>query len=397
MSKKKRWLYIKNGNVCSQLNKLEEYTETVPEGGTLAFIGDFLRYTCGQKVFLLSCSSSNAYIRKGQVSALVLKTEIKPTTSRFFKLFLLYFQLLNAFFRILVYYPDRIICGQSGPFLVLSYLISRLINVPWVHSRHGSVSSSRVSIRSRLMVKLNKLCIRQAHAVICHGPYLKKQLIDIGVGEDKIFEFDVGHSDFTHQINSSPPAALKHFHISDPFVLYIGRIVKNKGIFDILSAQETRLKNQTGIGLVYAGAGRDLQQLKNQVVAKGLSKQVAILGYVERNQLSCLIKKARLTVVATRTTIGEGRCMAAMESLALGIPVVAPNFGPFPYLIENKVNGLLYQPDSVDDLKAKLDLLLDNESLYQRILRGVSDTRSSIISPSSLSFSQAVHKAFETV
>lgn len=388
-----RWLYIKNGDVVDQLKALGECPQTVPEGGTEAFIGDFLRYTCGQQVFLLSCFNRKAYLRKGRVTALVLKTEGRLTRFRLFKFFLLVYQVINAFFRIVAYRPHQIICGSSGAMLWLTCLVSKLLNVPWVHSRHNRVTDPRASRRAKIVESIDGYCIRRANAVICHGPYLKQELLDIEIKRSKIHEFDVGFNDFLNQASQLRPTPKILPYIALSFVFYIGRMEAYKGIFDILSALEERLKESATTGLVYAGNGKDLQRLREVVAEKGLCGKVAILGVLGRQEISVLLRSAKILVVATRSEFPEGRCMAAMEGLALGVPVVAPDFGPFPYLITSGVNGLLYRPDCVEDLREKLDSLLDNEAFYRKISQGVEETRHTIITPA-LTFSEAVQRAF---
>jgi glycosyltransferase involved in cell wall biosynthesis len=389
-----RWLYIKNGDVVDQLNALGECPQTVPEGGPEAFIGDFLRYTCGQQVFLLSCFNRKAYLSNGRVTALVLQTVGRLTRFRLFKFFLLIYQVINAFFRIAVYRPHQIICGSSGAMLWLTCLVSKLLNVPWVHSRHNRVTDPQASMRAKIVESIDGYCIRRAHAVICHGPYLKQELLDIGIKRSKIHEFDVGFNDFLRQASQSTPTPEILPCIAQPFVLYIGRMEAYKGIFDILSALEDKLRENPATRLVYAGSGKDLPQLRDAVAGKGLCGQVAILGKLGRQEISVLLRSAKILVVATRSEFPEGRCMAAMEGLALGVPVVAPDFGPFPYLITPGVNGLLYRTDCVEDLRENLASLLDNEAFYRKIAQGVAETRHKIINPS-LSFSQAAQRAFE--
>jgi glycosyltransferase involved in cell wall biosynthesis len=52
--------------------------------------------------------------------------------------------------------------------------------------------------------------------------------------------------------------------------------------------------------------------------------------------------------------------MSAMEALAMEVPVIAPDYGPFPYLIENGVNGLLFKVDDVNDLRKKLKVICED-------------------------------------
>ena len=62
--------------------------------------------------------------------------------------------------------------------------------------------------------------------------------------------------------------------------------------------------------------------------------------------------------------------MSVMEGLVMGLPVIAPEFGPFPYLVKDKINGLLYEPDSVEQLSLAINLLLDDYELYKKLSAG---------------------------
>ena len=58
-----------------------------------------------------------------------------------------------------------------------------------------------------------------------------------------------------------------------------------------------------------------------------------------------------MVVTPTQSQFPEGRCMATMEGLVMGVPVIAPNFGPFPFLVKHGENGLLFEPDSSHDIQ----------------------------------------------
>ena len=393
MTHSTRWIYIKNGDVVSQLSRLGECPCDVPEGGTEAFIGDFLRYSCGHHVLLLSCFNRKAYLKKGRVTAYVLAAEARSFCFLSVTRMMRIFQAINAFFIIIAYRPHKIICGSTGPMLWLTWFISKLCRVPWVHSRHNRVTDPRSTFGARLVAAIDGYCMRRAKAVICHGPYLKQQLIEIGIKSSNIHEFDVGFTDFLKQAWQTSPSPKIRSFLNLHFVLFVGRMERYKGIFDILFALEDRLQKPNAPMLIYAGDGNDLRRLKRTVAEKGLAHKIAILGKLTRQEVSVLIRSAKILVAATHSEFPEGRCMAAMEGLALGVPVVAPDFGPFPYLITHWGNGLLYQRDSFKDLKEKLALLLDDETVFQKISKGVNQTRHSIINPT-LRFSEAVQRAF---
>ena len=76
--------------------------------------------------------------------------------------------------------------------------------------------------------------------------------------------------------------------------------------------------------------------------------EVIFLGYLEREKLLGVIRASTVLICPTKGQFGEGRSLAAMEGLVVGIPIVAPDFGPFPYLISHEQNGLLFKTDSIE-------------------------------------------------
>jgi glycosyltransferase involved in cell wall biosynthesis len=77
----------------------------------------------------------------------------------------------------------------------------------------------------------------------------------------------------------------------------------------------------------------------------------------------------------------------------MGVPVVAPNSGPFPFLIKQGINGLLYETDSVEALKRAILSVLDNDELYTRLRGGAMESGRNLLGPA-ITFSQAVKRAF---
>jgi glycosyltransferase involved in cell wall biosynthesis len=80
----------------------------------------------------------------------------------------------------------------------------------------------------------------------------------------------------------------------------------------------------------------------------------------------------------------------------MGIPVVAPNFGPFQYLVKDRTNGLLYQPDSIERLADTIDEALDDRTLYARLQVGAAQTGREL-SGAQVNFFDAIKSAFEYI
>src|SRR5690606_16392049 len=163
--------------------------------------------------------------------------------------------------------------------------------------------------------------------------FLAEQMRDIGVQQERIFEFDVGFSGFQ---DASKASSVQHGdkHDKSNVILFVGRIDRTKGVFDLLAASESLLRSSDNVEVVYVGDGPALGDLRKLVSDKGLDNRVQCLGRLSHEELPSLVSAASVMVTPTLREFPEGRCMAAMEALAVGVPVIAPNSGPFPYLVK---------------------------------------------------------------
>ena len=85
--------------------------------------------------------------------------------------------------------------------------------------------------------------------------------------------------------------------------------------------------------------------------------------------------------------------MAAMEGIAMGVPTIAPDSGPFPYLVKHGVNGLLFKPDCVADLRAQINKALDDNRLYIHLAQGAKESGKKLLNPPVI-YLQSLEQAF---
>jgi len=215
-----RYAYIKNGDAVSQLSsiasKLDEHTTSGPN----AFIKDFLKSIHGSPILVASMHNQSA-----RYSYSNMQGSVFPSGSSFLgKLFIRPISLIRLFFALLFYKPDRILCGSTGAVLWVGFLVSRVLNTPIVHSRHNRVSSSNDTWNRKIRSFIDVWCIVKMKAVVCHGPYLKDELLNVGVKQDRLFEFDVGFDDLLAESN------IDNMHNIDikngKLILFVGRVIR---------------------------------------------------------------------------------------------------------------------------------------------------------------------------
>lgn len=388
-----RHAYVKNGDVINQVLAIGENQVKVPSGGPNAFLAEFLFNAGRQPLLLISNSVRNAHYSLGNIDAWVFRGRtafLHPYGTALVRVFA-FFKILLRLFK---FKPDRILCGTLGFSLWACFIHARAFSIPLVHSLHNRLDYSDLPWYKRPATQLDKFILRRISRVICHGPFLKQQLLDIGVQAAAITEFDCGFRDMWEQLENLQEMDELSGQKKYKTITFLGRMEYSKGILDLLTACAARLAADHELRLVYIGDGPDLPELKNKIQSLGLERQVLCLGLLSHEKLAGIIRQSYVVVTPTKSIFPEGRCMATMEGLAMKVPVIAPDFGPFPYLVQHEVNGLLFRPDSIDDLQNKIGAVLDDAELYSRLRSGAHETSKKLLDPP-VTFYKAVQWAFK--
>lgn len=391
-----RWLYIKNGDAEQQVRRITADPKYLPRCGPNAFIADFLQYVSGQPALILSLHRRSAKCIAGPVKAYVFKAESTSPVSRIAKVLLCTHAVFRSALLIGAFHPDRIVCGRAGLMLWLVFLYSKLWMIPLVHARHNSLHQSRpFPLHRFLHSAIDRWVMRRCCAIVCHGPFIKQQLRKAKIDPRKIHEFEVCLDGFSKEHSHFESESTKQTNAWKPFILFAGRIEAQKGVFDLLAALTPRLRHDEKLKLVFVGDGSAKADLQQRVNRLGLAKQIILTGGISHEDMPPILSAAQILAIPTRPEFPEGRCMVMLEGFACGVPVVAPDFGPFRQMIVHLKNGLLFVPASVKDLKVKLETLLDDPELRMKTSYFAAATGRQMTRPA-LTFSQAVNRALKS-
>lgn len=137
---------------------------------------------------------------------------------------------------------------------------------------------------------------------------------------------------------------------SKNYVLFAGRIEKYKGVYDVIEVA-SRLDT---IKFIIAGDGRELDGLKKCVSEREL-RNVKILGKVSREEICTLLSNSFVTVVPSKWPETFG--LAAAESLAAGVPVIAYDNGGLPEVVQKGASGFVIPEGDIDRLSSLITYL----------------------------------------
>jgi glycosyltransferase involved in cell wall biosynthesis len=142
--------------------------------------------------------------------------------------------------------------------------------------------------------------------------------------------------------------------------LYVGRMVKVKGIFNIVTSIPL-LQNRDDCFFTFVGDGDDLEDLKIAAEAVGAEKNVQFAGYIPDNECDHFYANVDALIFPTYDT--EGFPMALFKSVALGLPIITTKIrAAKDYLVEPD-NVLWVKEQSPQSIASAVDNILQNEKL----------------------------------
>ncbi len=146
---------------------------------------------------------------------------------------------------------------------------------------------------------------------------------------------------------------------NEKIILYMGRLVYEKGIQHLISAMPKILNGYNDAKLIIAGKGGMTDELKAQAEALGISNKVYFTGYLNAKQVQKMYKCADVAVFpSTYEPFG----IVALEAMLAGVPTVVSDVGGLDEIVEHGVTGMKsYAGNSNSIADSILALLYDHQ------------------------------------
>ncbi|MFH6840057.1 glycosyltransferase [Providencia sp. 2024EL-00732] len=150
-------------------------------------------------------------------------------------------------------------------------------------------------------------------------------------------------------------------------LLYIGRLVPQKNVIDILKAIKLLIRNDIKVHLSIVGDGIDSYKLNQYCENEKIENHVTFHGYQKRT--SSFYSQADLTILSS---INEGFPNVLLESLSHLTPVVSYDTPSGPKeIIQKGVNGFLVPYMDYHELANFIELALNHEWSTQKISKSI--------------------------
>ncbi|MBD3229921.1 MAG: glycosyltransferase [Candidatus Lokiarchaeota archaeon] len=223
-------------------------------------------------------------------------------------------------------------------------------------------------------MRIIKSTINRANHFIAITERAKNALELEGIDSSRISVIPVGVDINRFRPEDKDPFLLNKLKIpeSSKVILFVGRLVWEKGIFNLIYAFKSILKRHKNLILLIVGNGPEKSRINNLVLKLGIEKQVRFVRKVDYNQIQGIFNLADLLCVPSIPTVHwkEQFGMVFLEAMSCGKPVISTFSGSIPEVVDHNQTGVLVPPmDNIGLEKALEKILEDNSTKFQQNAR----------------------------
>lgn len=135
-------------------------------------------------------------------------------------------------------------------------------------------------------------------------------------------------------------------------ILFLSRLLKQKGIYETIDAFRNVKKTITNVELVIAGDGEEFEHVQKYVAG---DSHIRLVGHVVGADKTELYKTSTLYCLPSYS---EGLPTTVLEAMAFGLPVLTTPVGGLPDFFQNGKMGYLVSVENVEELTEKMHFLL---------------------------------------
>jgi teichuronic acid biosynthesis glycosyltransferase TuaC len=239
--------------------------------------------------------------------------------------------------------------------------LAKMFKLPVAFWAIGS-DVNTIATHNLINYKLAKKCIRETNLVITES----KDLEDI---VKKFHEQPISVKTFYKGINLAnfkdlppKPDLLKLLNLSEKrkYILFVGRIIQDKGIYELAQSFCAIAKLYPDLDLIMIGEEIEKEQLISYFNKAGIQNRIHFWGIVTHQEIAYFMKISELLVLPSWH---EGLPNVVMEAMASELPVIASNVGGVHEVLTNGITGISIPAKNANQLTIAITTMLTDEKL----------------------------------
>ena len=151
---------------------------------------------------------------------------------------------------------------------------------------------------------------------------------------------------------------------NEKIILYVGRLVYEKGVQHLIAAMPKILSNYHDAKLIISGRGGMMDELRQEASNLGLNNKIYFTGYLDSKQVQKMYKCADVAVFpSTYEPFG----IVALESMLAGVPTVVSDVGGLDEIITHGVDGMKAYAGNANSIADSVTALLYDHQLASNV------------------------------
>lgn len=258
--------------------------------------------------------------------------------------------------------PDLIHAHWVLPQGLIAVFAKLFYKIPVITTAHGS---DVFTLKGKILDWLKALVLRSSDAWTSNSRATADAIAEqASLPEPRILPMGV---DVNHFQGGQRTRLRPSLPEDELLLLFVGRLVKEKGLDDLLEALpllQPDLRGHTSLWVV--GDGQERSRLERYAQALGINGKVRFWGFISNDLLPNFYAAADLFVLPSMETESqgaEGQGVVLLEAFAARLCVVATRAGGIREVVEDGYTGILVEPRNPRQLAIAVEKLLDNEQL----------------------------------
>lgn len=271
--------------------------------------------------------------------------------------------------------------SKEGPFDVIhahdwlvAYAAKTLkdsFKIPIIATIHATESGRNSGIHDEVQRYINDtewMLTYEATEVIVNSNYMKNELQRLfGLPYEKINVVPNGvNLNLYNGVERDYDFRRQYAADNEKIILYVGRLVYEKGIQNLIAAMPKVLNGYHDSKLIIAGKGGMIDELRDEVRRLVIENKVYFTGYLNLNQVTKMYKCADVAVFpSTYEPFG----VVALEGMLSGTPVVVSDVGGLNEIVQHRENGMKSYAGNPNSIADSILELLYNPDLCAQVSR----------------------------
>lgn len=249
--------------------------------------------------------------------------------------------------------------------------IARAVSpLPHVLTVHGG---DIFGLRGRLMRRFKRAALRGADAVTVNSSATRQAVLDTAGTLPRVERIPMGAAVNPPDARQQALAAelrAAHRHVDGPLLLFVGRVVEEKGVEDLLQATKLLSRSHPDVLTLIVGEGQDRADMARTAGELGIADRTRFIGWVNPEDIPAYMRAADVFIGPSRTGRNgwiEAQGLTFLEAMGAGVPVIATRSGGIVDAVIDGETGLLVDERAPEQIALAVERLLTDTAFAARL------------------------------